>query len=158
MARATSSLPTPDSPSIRMGMPDAAAFWASRITRSIDGLLPMMSLKATVPPRRAPRLASTSSASTLSALAIAAFSRSGEAGLTTKSNAPSRIADTTVSMPPLAVCTMTGIEMPRRRIASSTPMPSRPGITRSRMMAEIEAASVSRTWSASSPPGATMAG
>ena len=81
--------------------------------------------------------ASASSASTFSALAIAVRSRSGEAGFTTKSNAPSRIADTTVSMPPCAVCTMTGMSMPRSRIACSTPRPSMPGMTRSSMTAEI---------------------
>ncbi len=47
---------------------------------------------------------------------MAACRRSGEAGLTTKSNAPLRIAVTTVSMPPCAVCTMTGTSMPRSRM------------------------------------------
>ena len=52
-------------------MLEAAAFWASRITRSMAGLLVTMSLKVTAPPLRAERFASTSSASTFSALAIA---------------------------------------------------------------------------------------
>ena len=66
---------------------------------------------------RRERRAASSIASTFSALAIAVRSRSGEAGLTTKSKAPARIAETTVSMPPCAVCTITGIAMPRSRIA-----------------------------------------
>ena len=36
--------------------------------------------------------------------------------MTTKSKAPARIAETTVSMPPCAVCTITGSAMPRSRI------------------------------------------
>ena len=36
------------------------------------------------------------------------FSRSGETGLTTKSSAPARMALTTVSIEPWAVCTITG--------------------------------------------------
>ena len=92
---------------------EAAAFCASRITLSIAGLFVTMSLKVTAPPFFCARLASASSASTLSALASAVRSLSGEAGLTTKSKAPLRIADTTVSMPPCAVWTTTGMPMPR---------------------------------------------
>ena len=62
-------------------------------------------------------------------------------GLTTKSWAPARIADTTLSMPPWAVCTMTGTARPASRILASTPMPSRPGITRSSTRASIAGAS-----------------
>ena len=52
-----------------------------------------------------------STASTFSALLTAVISRSGDTGLTTKSKAPARIARTTVSMPPCAVCTITGMVM-----------------------------------------------
>ena len=110
MARATSSLPTPDSPSIRIGMLEAAAFCASRMTRSMAGLLVMMSLKLTAPPPARARASPRPPAPRPSARWRSPFcSRSGEAGLTTKSNAPLRIAETTVSMPPCAVCTMTGM-------------------------------------------------
>ena len=49
MARAISSLPTPDSPSTSTGMWDAAAFSAPRSTASIFGLRVTMSLKVSVP-------------------------------------------------------------------------------------------------------------
>ena len=44
-----------------------------------------------------------------SALRSETCSRSAPTGLTTKSVAPARIAETTLSMPPCAVCTITGI-------------------------------------------------
>ena len=110
MARATSSLPTPDSPSIRIGMFEAAALLRQADDplhgrAAGDDVVEGERAAAPCAPSGALRLRS---ASTLSALAIAARSRSGETGLTTKSKAPARIADTTVSMPPCAVCTMTG--------------------------------------------------
>ena len=49
MARAISSLPTPDSPSIRIGICEAAARWPRRMTRSIAGLWVTMSRKVSVP-------------------------------------------------------------------------------------------------------------
>src|SRR5262249_49217040 len=70
-------------------------------------------------------------AEVLSALRSDTCSRSMPTGLTTKSWAPARIAETTLSMPPCAVCTMTGRFNPASRIFASTPIPSRPGITRS---------------------------
>ena len=63
--------------------------------------------------------------------------RSAPTGLTTKSTAPAHIAATTVSMEPLAVCTMTGLPISRSRNAASTPMPSSPGMLRSSTMASI---------------------
>ena len=83
------------------------------------------------------RVISPDRASIFSAVLMETSSRSGEAGLTTKSTAPARMALTAASMEPLAVCTMKG-GMPgcgMRR--SSTPMPSRPGITMSRRTREI---------------------
>ncbi len=54
------------------------------------------------------RLSSPSSALVVSALRRLTCSRSAPTGLTTKSTAPARIAETTLSMPPCAVCTITG--------------------------------------------------
>ena len=69
MARAISSLPTPDSPSIRTGMLDAAAFSPMRMTACIAGVLVMMSAKPSVPARLFfIRCNSPSSALALSAL------------------------------------------------------------------------------------------
>ena len=109
MARAINSLPTPDSPAIRTGMVEAAAFSAMRRAASMAGLLVMMSLKPSVPDRLClMRLSSPSSALVLSALRRLTCMRSAPAGLTTKSTAPARMAETTLSMPPWAVCTITG--------------------------------------------------
>jgi len=101
MARATNSLPTPDSPPISTGMFEAAAFSAKRSTSSMLELLVMMSLKPSVPARlRLMRLSSPSSALVVSALRRLTCRRSTPAGLTTKSTAPARMAETTLSMPP----------------------------------------------------------
>ena len=109
MARASTSLPTPDSPSIRIGMLEAAARSPSRITRSISALRVTRSLKPSVPlARRAIRRSSLSSARLFSAFLIETCSRSAPTGLTTKSAAPARIAEITASIEPCAVCTMTG--------------------------------------------------
>ena len=51
MARAISSLPTPDSPSISTGMSEAAAFSAVRSTACMRALRVTMSLKVSVPAR-----------------------------------------------------------------------------------------------------------
>ncbi len=132
MARANNSLPTPDSPSISTGMEEVAAFWAVRSTPAMASLRVMMSEKVSRPSRLwRMRCNSPFSAEVLSALRSDTCSRSMPTGLTTKSWAPARIADTTLSMPPWAVCTMTGRVNPASRIFASTPIPSRPGITRS---------------------------
>ena len=137
MARAISSLPTPDSPSIRIGICDAAARLPRPITRSIAGLLVTMSAKVSVPAAlRFRRAISPSSAPSLRAFSIDTWSRSIETGLTTKSTAPARIALTTVSMPPWAVWTITGSARSASRSRASTAMPSSSGITRSRMTRE----------------------
>ncbi len=142
MARAISSLPTPDWPSISTGMLDAAAFSAVRSTPRMRALRVMMSLKVSVPARlRLMRASSLSSARVASALRSDTCSRSAPTGLTTKSAAPARIALTTLSIPPCAVCTMTGMLRPASRIRASTPMPSRSGMTRSRMTASMVAPS-----------------
>ena len=79
------------------------------------------------------------------------------AGLTTKSVAPARIADTTLSMPPCAVCTITGIARPASRMRASTPSPSRSGITRSSTTPSMRGASgASSSLTAASPPSATI--
>ena len=61
MARAISSLPTPDSPSISTGIAEAAAFSAVRSTACIAALRVMMSLNVSVPDL--PRLMRASSSS-----------------------------------------------------------------------------------------------
>jgi hypothetical protein len=52
IARASTSLPTPDSPSISTGMFDLAARSASRITRPMSGLFEVRSLKESEPVAR----------------------------------------------------------------------------------------------------------
>ena len=142
MARAINSLPTPDSPEISTGIVDAAAFSATRMTACIVALLVMMSPKPSVPDWLfLIRASSPSSALVLSALRRLTCSRSAPTGLTTKSTAPARIAETTLSMPPCAVCTITGTLIADWRIFASTPMPSRLGITRSRITQSIRAPS-----------------
>ena len=141
IARAISSLPTPDSPATSTGMLEAAAFSAMRSTACIDGLLVMMSLKPSVPERLClMRLSSPSSALVVSALRRLTCSRSAPTGLTTKSTAPARIAETTLSMPPCAVCTITGTVMAFWRKRARTPRPSRSGITRSRITQSMRGA------------------
>ena len=138
---------------------EAAAFCPSRMTRSMPGPRVMMSRKPSTPAAgRRERRTASSIASTFSALAIAERSRSGDAGLTTKSKAPARIAETTVSMPPCAVCTITGSAIARWRIASRTPSPSMPGMERSRMIAAMSPPrGPSRRFSAISPLSARIA-
>ena len=71
MARAISSLPTPDLPSMRIGICEATARSPSRITRSIAGLLVMMSRKVSVPAAlRLIRASSPSKAPSFSAFSI----------------------------------------------------------------------------------------
>ena len=109
---------------------EAAAFCPSRMTRSMPGPRVMMSRKPSTPAAgRRERRTASSIASTFSALAIAERSRSGDAGLTTKSKAPARIAETTVSMPPCAVCTITGSAIARsaHRFEDAEPVDARHG-------------------------------
>ena len=142
MARAINSLPTPDSPAISTGMFEAAAFSAMRSTACMHGLLVMMSAKPSVPDRLCfMRASSPSSALALSALRRLTCSRSAPTGLTTKSTAPARMAETTLSMPPCAVCTITGTLIAAWRNRARTPRPSRFGITRSRITQSIRAPS-----------------
>src|SRR5262249_50676049 len=111
-----------------------------------------------VPERlRLRRDSSPASALVASALRSDTCSRSAPTGLTTKSAAPARMAPTTLSMPPCAVCTMTGMASEASRILASTPSPSRSGITRSSTTASMRAPSapVSST-AAASPPSATI--
>ena len=122
IARAISSLPTPDSPSTSTGMSEAVAFSAVRNTCCMRALRVTMSLKLSVPARlRLSRWNSVSSALVDSALRSETCSRSAPTGFTTKSLAPARIADTTLSIPPCAVCTMTGTFTPASRMRASTP-------------------------------------
>ena len=98
--------------------------------------------------RASMRRISSSSASARSAFLIETGRRSAPTGLTTKSAAPARIAEITVSIEPCAVCTITGGRRCRARAgASSTPMPSRSGMTRSRII------EVDRTAGRSAPAG-----
>src|SRR5581483_3798239 len=109
MARAINSLPTPDSPSINTGIVEAAAFSALCSTVRIGAERVMTSEKLSVPSRlRLARASSPASALVASALRSETCRRSAPTGLTTKSAAPARMAETTLSMPPWAVCTITG--------------------------------------------------
>ncbi len=101
-------------------------------------LLVMMSAKLSVPVRLCfMRANSPSSALVLSALRKLTCMRSAPTGLTTKSIAPARMAATTLSMPPCAVCTITGTLIAASRNRASTPSPSRFGMTRSRITQSI---------------------
>ena len=112
---------------------EAAAFSAALSTGCIAGERVMTSAMVSVPSRLALDAAAIRPPApwSPSALRSETCSRSGLAGLTTKSVAPARIADTTLSMPPWAVCTITGMSRPASRMRASTPRPSRSGITRS---------------------------
>ena len=103
------------------------------------------------------RLISSASASILSALLIETSRRSGEAGFTTKSTAPARIALMAASIEPCAVCTMIGGSPGLPLSLSSTAMPSTPSMTRSRSTRPISApAGPSRICSACSPELAVL--
>jgi hypothetical protein len=138
MARAIISLPTPDSPSMRMGMFDCAPRLPSLITFAMAGDEAMRSEKVREPPTfLLRRLTSSVRAFTFSRFWIETLSRSGLTGFTTKSSAPARMALITVSIEPCAVCTMTG-RSPRiacRRSRNSSP--SMPGMLRSRTISSI---------------------
>ncbi|MNY64041.1 hypothetical protein D3C86_2010890 [compost metagenome] len=81
--RATSSLPTPVSPSISTGMVLLAALAQSVMTRAMLGAVAIMSLREKVPALRAcsARMAA-SSASSFMALRREMMRRSGATGLT----------------------------------------------------------------------------
>ena len=114
IARASSSLPTPDSPSISTGMLDLAARSARRNVRAMLSTWVPISRKVSSPAvRRFARRSSSSSASTRSAFLIDTCRRSAPTGLTTKSSAPARIAEITASIDPCAVWTTAGVVIPR---------------------------------------------
>ena len=157
MARASNSLPTPDSPSISTGMLDLAARSARRSVRAMLSTLVPMSLKLSSPvERRVARRSSSSSASTRSAFLIETCRRSAPTGLTTKSIAPARIAEITASIEPCAVCTIAGIVTPRWRMRVSTPMPSRSGMTRSSTRRLIRGRSVASTRASAASPDSAL--
>ncbi len=132
IARASMSLPTPDLPSSNTGMLEAATLSAAASTlRIADERVTMSAMVSVLSRLRVRRRNSPASALLASALRNVTCSRSGLAGLTTKSQAPAFIADTTLSMPPCAVCTITGISSPASRMRAMTASPSRSGITRS---------------------------
>ena len=112
-ARAMTSLPTPLSPVIRTGMEDLAARAPSALTIRMAGLSPTMSSKLVRPwARLVRRPTSAVSRFICRALRTPTSSRSGPTGLTKKSWAPACMALTTMSMPPLAVRTITGSATP----------------------------------------------
>ncbi len=157
IARAISSLPTPDCPAISTGMAEVAALPAVRSTACMRVLRVTMSRNVRVPARlRLMRASSPCSALATRALRSETCRRSGLTGLTTKSVAPARITETTVSMPPWAVCTMTGSAIPASRRRASTPRPSRSGMTRSSTTTSTVGPSRSgENGDAASPPSAT---
>src|SRR5438105_5012632 len=132
MARAISSLPAPDSPSIRIGMLDCAARCPRRNTwRISDDLATRSSKTSRFSVFFLSRRTSPESVPILSWLRMETAMRSGLAGLTRKSLAPARIASTAESMPPLAVSTITGSAALLARSLARTWSPSMSGMTRS---------------------------
>src|SRR5262249_6737976 len=93
IARAINFFPTPDSPSIKTGLTDAAAFAAALRTGSIAGERLITSAMVSVPScLRLSRCNSPASTLVASALRSETCKRSAFAGLTTKSVAPARRA------------------------------------------------------------------
>jgi hypothetical protein len=141
---------------MRTGIEDLAARSASRITRAMSGERVARSRKESVPStRRRIRRTSSSSEFSRSAFLIDTWSRSAPTGFTTKSTAPARMAFTTASIDPIAVCTMAGTSTLASRIRPSTPNPSRPGIMRSRITRSTGSGPPRRD-KAASPSGATI--
>ena len=159
IARAINSLPTPDSPSTKIGMFDCAARVPSRNTWRISELRATRSSnRSRLSLRFFSRVTSPDRVPILSALRIETVMRSGFAGLTRKSLAPARIASTAESMPPLAVSTITGNSLCAARNRVSTVMPSTSGITRSKRTSAICSPRGPRSRSsAGPPPGAVTA-
>ena len=138
MARAIISLPTPDSPSISIGMLDWAPRRPRRSTLAMAGAEAMRSLKLRAPPTfLLSRFTSSVRALTLSRFWTDTLRRSGLTGLTTKSSAPARIALMTVSIEPWAVCTMTGRSPRIACMRSRNSSPDISGMLRSRMTSSM---------------------
>jgi hypothetical protein len=144
-ARAITSLPTPLSPRIRIGDLRLGRPLAQRLTWVMAGEAPIRSAKVRRPAAFFfSRSTSPFRSPICRALRIETMIRSGEAGLTKKSWAPACMALTTVSMPPVAVSTITGCMKPRARISFSVVQcPPRPGITRSSITASAGAPAIS---------------
>ena len=121
-ARAITSVPTPLSPVIRMGIDDLAARSPRRLTMSMAGEVPIRSSKVVRPEACFLRRSTSLLRDPMErALRIETVIRSGDAGLTKKSHAPACMAWTTVSMPPVAVSTITGWLKLRARISTLDP-------------------------------------
>ena len=153
-ARAIISLPTPLSPRISTGIEDRAARSPRDFTARMGRLSPIRSAKVMVPAWRFfSRSTSPFSEPICRAFWMEMMIRSGEAGLMKKSWAPACMALTTVSTPPVAVSTITGMSWPRARRSFSTSIPGMAGMTRSRMTTSGDRPAAS--WSrALSPPSA----
>jgi hypothetical protein len=131
-ARAIISLPTPLSPVIRIGIDDLAARWPRRLTMVMAGGLADQVVEGGAP--RGVLLQAVD-------LALQSAHRQsvadrhqdafGRGGLDEEVLAPACMAWTTVSMPPVAVMTITGWLKPRARISFRVSWPEMPGITRS---------------------------
>ncbi len=145
------SLPTPLSPVISTGMVDLAARLPRDLTMRMAGLVPTRSSKV-VRPATCFFSRPTSAVSWVScrALRTPISRRSAETGLTKKSWAPACMALTTVSMPPLAVSTMTGVVTPAVRISARHSRPDMRGMTMSSRITSAPPPLVSR--SMASPP------
>ncbi len=128
-----------------------AARWPRALTMRMGSLSPTMSSKEERPEARFfRRPISAVNWVICRALRTPTSRRSGPTGLTKKSWAPACMALTTVSMPPLAVSTMTGVATPAVRISARASMPDRPGMTRSRSTTSAPPPLVRR--SMASPP------
>ena len=142
MARAISSLPTPDSPSTRIGICEAAARSPRPITRSIAGLLVMMSAKVSVPDAaRFMRCDLALERAELQRVLDRDLEALGRDRLDDEVDRAGAHRVTTVSMPPWAVWTMTGMPRPLAELGEHA-MPSSSGMTRSRMTSETRSPSV----------------
>ena len=132
IARAITSLPTPLSPVIRIGILAFAPRSPIATTERIEGAFPIRSSNCNAPSTVFfSRLTSTANVLISSALRRDTIIRSGLAGLTIKSRAPLCIALTTVSIEPLPVSTMTGRVGRDFCSSASVSIPSRPGMIRS---------------------------
>ena len=132
IARATTSLPTPLSPVIRIGILALAPRSPIATTLRMDDAFPMRSSKVSSPVLFfLSRVTSPARVFISSALRKDTTIRSRLAGLTKKSLAPACIAATTASMLPLPVSTITGNSDRFAESSFNVSIPSRPGITKS---------------------------
>jgi hypothetical protein len=152
MARATSSLPVPDSPRTSTVAVDGAACCTISIMATMAGEPPMMGRARVRPISASSRLSITFSALRAwrsSARSTVRMTSADLNGFWMKSYAPSRMAETATSTVPYAVITITSTEGRIARAARSRSWPLIPGSMRSVRMRSM--ANCRTSSSASSP-------